>query len=319
MSGGARSVSIVTQTCVRPERAEDFARWQVETSNFITNFPGFIEQRLMPPKPPLQVDWVILQRFTDLESAQRWLVSPERQTRIEGAAPMLVGRDDVHIVQDDAGAARASPVSAVISTRVKPGKEAEYRAWERKIAAAQSKARGLQGYRFEPAVPGVQEDNVAILRFDNEANLQAWLDSPERKKLLDEAAPLTEEFHTRMAHTGFEQWFRDVAGPGSAPPPVWKMDFLVLLMLYPVVFLWSIWFGLPVLAGKYQMNFAIALFVGNIFSVGLTGFLVPWVANRFGWWLAPSANGWNKANLLGTGIILALYAAMVGGFYFASP
>ena len=168
----------------------------------------------MPPKPPLQVDWVILQRFDSLEAAQRWLASPERQKRIEGAAPMLVGRDDVHIVQDEAGGIKPAPVSAVISTRVLPGKEAEYRAWERKIAAAQSKAPGLQGYRFEPPVPGVQEDFVAILRFDSEANLQAWLDSPERKKLLDEAAPLTEEFHARMARTGFEQWFRD-----DAPAP----------------------------------------------------------------------------------------------------
>jgi antibiotic biosynthesis monooxygenase (ABM) superfamily enzyme len=43
------TVSIVTQTCVRPERAEDFARWQGETSTVIARFPGFAEQRLMPP------------------------------------------------------------------------------------------------------------------------------------------------------------------------------------------------------------------------------------------------------------------------------
>jgi uncharacterized protein len=207
----------------------------------------------------------------------------------------------------------------VISTRVRPGKEAEYRIWERKIAAAQSKAPGLQGYRFEPPVPEVQEDFVAILRFDTEANLQAWLGSPVRRKLIEEAAPLTEEFHTRMARTGFDQWFRDAAAPGSAPPPVWKMDFLVLLMLYPVVFLWSIFIGIPFLAAKYHMNFAIALFIGNIVSVGLTGIMVPWVAQRFGWWLTPAANGLTKANLLGTGIILALYAAMVFAFYYASP
>jgi len=173
MSMADRTVSIVTQTCVRPENAEDFARWQGETSTVITNFPGFIEQRLLPPKPPLQIDWVILQRFANRDDAQRWLGSPERQARIDGIAHMLVGRDDVHIVQDEADATRRAPVSAVISTRVKPGKETEYRAWERKIAAAQSKARGLQGYRFEPAVPGVQEDHVAILRFDSEENLNA--------------------------------------------------------------------------------------------------------------------------------------------------
>src|ERR1019366_9104101 len=91
------------------------------------------------------------------EDARRWLGSSERQSRIEGATPMLVGRDDVHIVRDDASAARAAPVSAVMSTRVKPGMEAEYLKWEQKVAAAQSKAAGLQGYRFEPSVPGVQE------------------------------------------------------------------------------------------------------------------------------------------------------------------
>ena len=181
------TVSIVTQTSVRPERSEDFARWQGETSNMVSSFPGFVEQRLMPPNPPLQVDWVILQRFHSMEDAQRWLASPERQTRIEGAAPFLVGRDDVHIVRDDEGGRKPAPVSAVISTRVKPGKDAEYRVWERKIAAAQSKAPGLQGYRFEPPVPGVQEDYVAILRFDNQTNLQAWLDSPVRKQLVEEA------------------------------------------------------------------------------------------------------------------------------------
>jgi len=101
--GPSRSVSIVTQTCVRPDCNEEFARWQGETSSFIQHFPGFIEQRLLPPNPPLQVDWVIPQRFASLADAQRWLGSPERQKRIEGAAPMLVGRDDVHIVQDETG------------------------------------------------------------------------------------------------------------------------------------------------------------------------------------------------------------------------
>jgi hypothetical protein len=307
------TISIVTQTTVRPERAEDFARWQGETSTAIATFPGFVEQRLMPPNPPLQVDWVILQRFDTMEDAQRWLGSTERQTRIEGAAPMLIGRDDVHIVRDDQGGIKPAPVSAVISTRVLPGKELEYRAWERKIAAAQSKAPGLQGYRFEPPVPGVQDDFVAILRFDSEANMQAWLDSPERKKLIEEAAPLTEEFHTRMARTGFEQWFRDESGaPSNAS--VWKMDMIVLLLLYPIVFLWGVVVGTPLLANKLNMPFPIALFVGNIFSVGMTGFMVPWVANRMGWWLNPTRNV-VRANLLGAGLICAIYAVCVLVFW----
>ena len=310
MSTTGGSVSIVTQTCVRPESAEAFARWQGETSTVIAAFAGFIEQQLIPPKPPLQVDWVILQRFATLDDARRWLASPERQKRLEGITSMLVGRDDVHIVQDATGGSKAAPVSTVISTRVLPGKEAEYRVWERKIAAVQSKAPGLQGYRFEAPVPGVQENYVAILRFDSEANLNAWLESPERRQLVEEAAPLTQETHARIARTGFEQWFRDESGAPMGAP-VWKMDMIVLLLLYPIVFLWSVYIGFPYLA---KMPFAVSLFLGNIVSVGLTGFLVPWVAGHFGWWLGPKKDA-GRMSLLGAGLILALYAAMVVVFW----
>jgi len=306
------TVSIVTQTSVRPEKSEDFARWQGETSNMVSSFPGFVEQRLMPPNPPLQVDWVILQRFNTMEDAQRWLASTERQTRIEGAAPFLIGRDDVHIVRDDEGGRKPAPVSAVISTRVKPGKDVAYRAWECKIAAAQSKAPGLQGYRFEPPVPGVQDDYVAILRFDTQANLQAWLDSPARKVLIEEAEPLTEEFHARVG-TGFEQWFRDESG-APAPWAVWKMDFIVLLLLYPIVFLWGVWVGTPILQNKMNMPWALNLFIGNIFSVALTGFMVPWVANRMGWWMRPRTNVL-RANLLGAVLVCAIYALSIWVFW----
>jgi antibiotic biosynthesis monooxygenase (ABM) superfamily enzyme len=152
---------------------------------------------------------------------------------------MLVGRDDIHIVNDGGVGVLPSPVSAVISTRIKPGQEAAYRAWEQRIAAAQSKAPGFQGYRFEPPVPGVQDDWLAILRFDTEANLQAWLDSTERKTLLREAEAFTEEFHARIARTGFDQWF-PVPAPGASPPAAWKQNMLVLLLLYPVVFLFGL-------------------------------------------------------------------------------
>ena len=306
----ARSVSIVTQTRVRPEHNEDFARWQGETSSTISQFPGFLEQQLLPPNPPLQVDWVILQRFASLADAQRWLGSAERQKRIAGAAPMLVGRDDVHIVHDEADGIRPAPVSTIISTRVKPGKEAEYRAWVRRIAAAQSKAPGLQGYRFEPPVPGVQEHFIAILRFDTEANLRAWLESPVRQALLKEAEPLTEESHARIASSGFEQWFRD-ASPTDDQLPVWKMDMLVLLMLYPIVMVFGYFVGTPLLDRELHLPFAVSLFLGNIVSVFLTGFLVPWIASRFGWWLRPTPGREVRINLLGAAFISAVYAAMV--------
>ncbi|QGY05400.1 antibiotic biosynthesis monooxygenase [Methylobacterium mesophilicum SR1.6/6] len=310
MNGTTTSVSIVTQTTIHPESADAFARWQAGTHAVVASFPGFIEQQLMPPRPPLQADWVILQRFATLEHAKAWLASPERQARIAGTAPMLVGRDDVHIVNDRASAARTVPVSAVISTRVKPGMEAAYLGWEQKMAAAQSKARGLQGYRFEPAVPGVQEDFVAILRFDSDANLQAWLASPQRRALIAEAAPLTAEFHTRTVQSGFEQWFREVA-PAGAAPAAWKMNMIVVLTLYPTVFLWGLLVGTPILAQTLKLDFPIALFVGNVFSVLLTSRMVPWAAKRLSWWLSPDPERRARIDLQGALLLAAAYAIMI--------
>ena len=89
----------------------------------------------------------------------------------------------------------------------------------------------------------------------------------------------------------------------------------MLLLLYPIVFLWGVVVGTPLLANKLHMPFAIALFVGNIFSVGMTGFLVPWVANRMGWWLNPDQATWCGPTCWAAGLICAIYAACVLVFW----
>ena len=160
----------------------------------------------------------------------------------------------------------------------------------------------------------MQEDWLAIVRFDTEANLQAWLDSPERHKLLREAEPLTEEFHARIARTGFEQWF-PVPAAGTSPPAAWKMNMLVLLMLYPVVFLFGLTVQTPLLTGRAGLPFAVALFIGNVASVLLLNYLVPWSSTRFSWWLQPAGPRPRRIEIAGTALVLALYAAMVLVFW----
>ena len=140
-----------------------------------------------------------------------------------------------------------------------------------------------------------------------------WFPENSRKKLVEEAAPLTEEFHARMAQTGFEQWFRDESGaPSNAP--VWKMDMLVLLLLYPIVFLFGVFVHVPLFLNILKLPAAVALFLGNVVSVALTGFMVPWVANHMGWWMNPKGNAL-RANLLGALLVCAIYAACIWVFW----
>ena len=98
-SARAARVTVVTQTRIRPETSAAFAAWQDDTSRAVAAFPGFIEQSVIPPNPPYQVDWVILQRFANQTAAVAWLNSPERLTRVQAALPMFVGNDDIHIVR----------------------------------------------------------------------------------------------------------------------------------------------------------------------------------------------------------------------------
>ena len=317
VNGAAASVTpgvtIVTQTRVREGMAEAFGRWQGMIGAEAAGFAGFIEQSVIPPEPPSQADWVILQRFAHSEDASAWLRSAERTRLLDVAQPMLVGRDDVHLVRGLAGGVRPAPVSAVISSRVRPGQEAAFRAWEQRIAAAQARSEGFQGYRFEPPIAGVQDDWLAILRFDTERNLQAWLDSPERRALLAQAAPFLEEFHARVVRTGFDQWFPAGAAGGPAPA-AWKQNMIVLLLLYPVVFLFGAWVQAPLLMRKAGLPFWLALFVGNIVSVLLLNWLVPWASRGFRWWLAPARGAGAWVSVAGAGLIALLYAALLVAF-----
>ena len=51
-SPGDGGVTIITQTRVRPEAVDAFARWQDETSKVIAAFPGFVKQTVILPARP---------------------------------------------------------------------------------------------------------------------------------------------------------------------------------------------------------------------------------------------------------------------------
>ncbi len=312
-AGGNATATIIVQTRVRPEAADAFAAWQAETAELIAQFPGFVDRTVMPPAPPAQLDWIILQRFVSVAAAVAWLTSAERLERLRAAAALMIGPDDVHIVSDDGEGRLPSPVSVVMSTTIKPGQEAAHRAWERRITAAQSKAPGFQGYRFEPPIPGVQDHFLSIVRFDTEANLQAWLASPERAALLKEAGEFTAKFRARIARTGFDQWF-PVKPEGATPIAVWKQNMLVLLLLYPVVYLFSRYVQSPWLSGRAHLPFPIALFIGNIATILVLNRLVPWTSVRFSWWLRPKGRPTAWLQFAGLALLTALYGAILAVF-----
>jgi antibiotic biosynthesis monooxygenase (ABM) superfamily enzyme len=302
--------TIVTQTRVADGGTAGFGQFQSNISAAVAKQPGFIAQSVLPPNPPVQVDWVILQQFQTVEDAALWLRSDTRERLLASARRYLVGPDDVHLLREGQAGPLPAPVSMVITTKVIPGQEAEFRRWELRMAAEQARAPGFSGYRLEPPIPGVQDDFVAILRFESDTTLQGWMDSPKRAALLREAEPFTVTFGTRVVQAGFSQWFT----PKGNGPAVWKQNMVVLLMLYPVVFLFGLWVQTPVLMRSWGVPFWLALFIGNVASVVLLNWLVPWASRVFGWWLAPRepAPGWT--NPAGVAAVVGLYCVVMAVF-----
>lgn len=309
----AQTVTLVTQTRVLPDKGTEFAAWQQRLNDALAAFPGYLDRTVTAPTPPAQLDWVIAQRFRSVDDARAWLQSSQRQQLMAEIQPILVGTDDIHLFTDGVTGPPASSVSAVISMRVVPGTEQQFRAWQRKVAAAEATFPGFQGDKLEPPVPGVQDDWVCIVRFDSDEHLQAWLQSPTRQQLLDEAKDFQPEYHIRTVRGGFEGWFTFGA---TARAPIWKQNMVVLLVLYPAVFLFGHWIGTPLLDKSWGMPFWLTLFIGNIFSVTLTGYLlIPRASRALAWWLTPAAPASKqKTTAAGSALVIALYGVCLLAF-----
>lgn len=314
------AVTLVTHTNALPGCTDTFVDWQQQVNDVLTTFAGYLDQTVIPPSPPLQTDWVIIQRFSTVEDARTWLQSQERQHLLDAIQPFLVGQSDVHLFTQDSPGRSSSPVSAVISTRVKPGQQDAFLRWYRRISALQARFEGFQGYKFEAPIPGVQEDWVTILRFDSDAHLEAWLNSEQRQHILQEANAFSLDTHIRKVRVGFESWFKFTDGEQQSSPPIWKVNMIVLLALYPIVFLFSFFVYTPVLIHQ-GVPFWLAVFLSNTFStIALGWVVVPALSKVFSWWLNPLKSAASVQipqqwiTCAGAVLILCLYALLLLAF-----
>ena len=70
------AVTLVTQTRVSPSHDEEFARWREQVNHALVHFPGYLDHTVLPPHPPAQVDWVVVQRRSCLPRCGRNGYSP---------------------------------------------------------------------------------------------------------------------------------------------------------------------------------------------------------------------------------------------------
>lgn len=133
----------------------------------------------------------------------------------------------------------------------------------------------------------------------------AWLDSTERRKLLNEAeTSLDYKYHSLLEPHSFDQWLDSRKGIQT---PVWKINLLVWLALYPSVMV-------LIVTGQNTLGvlpLPLNMLISNAITVAVTGWwFVPWLSRLYSGWLQSNSRRLNifyTSSVLGSLLLFLLF------------
>jgi len=194
--------------------------------------------------------------------------------------------------------------------RIAPAARSGFLELEERLRAA---ARGYPGFVAEtlPTPLGQSENGELLyesaLTFATLADFLGWMDSPERRGILNPAERGGYRYEGDGDWEGYARWLGE-AERGRVP--VWKVNLLVLLVLYPTVMVVNL------LERPLPLDRPAALLLGNMASVAITGWLlVPWASRLYRGWAEGQGRRREQALALGSilvalGLMLQLFRAL---------
>jgi antibiotic biosynthesis monooxygenase (ABM) superfamily enzyme len=173
-------------------------------------------------------------------------------------------------------------VTAVITHRLRPGRETGYEEWLKGIAADSRNFEGYLGAHILRPELGVTSDHVIVLQFDTCQHLETWMQSESRKGWLERVKPLISEPESIKTLTGLEPWFQLPGQPYYSHPKLYKQAILAWIgvaasfaVVSPLVAaVLASWPGILIMLVKLTI------------MVGLLTYVVmPFLTRRFQGWL----------------------------------
>ncbi len=294
-----KNTTLVTIARVRLNDQERFCTWQGKFHALMSTYKGFVSLEILSPEKKDIPEWMIFQRFFDRESLEVWQQSDDRKQLLQELQEFAKVSD----VQPEQ-TKEPRGVTEVFVTKISPNTEAEYRKWMAKIHQAEAKFVGFRGVYVQSPFEGQGEHWITLLHFDTPEHLDLWLHSEERKEILQEGKLLISFLESHRVMSSFAGWFQSLEKEDRIPP-VWKQTLLVLLVLYPIVML-QMKFLTPVLS---SMDRAYSTFIANAISVCLISWpFLPISIYFLHWWLNPKTKNTIRTTVLGTVVVLFLYA-----------
>ncbi|MGY1882580.1 antibiotic biosynthesis monooxygenase [Pseudomonas reactans] len=180
-------------------------------------------------------------------------------------------------------------VTLVVKHLIKPGREADYEAWLRRIVRIAGDRPGHLGVDVVRGKQGNLALFTCVLRYRSTEDLETWLDSPERKTLVAEATPMLADGDNTEIGAVNEFWFNPIT-ENAAKPPRWKQAVVTLFVILPLTLLVPIIWGPVLRLHPFLSHYVVATFLITLTIVLLVVYLLMPAATRlFAPWLEACA------------------------------
>jgi uncharacterized protein len=170
-------------------------------------------------------------------------------------------------------------VTEVISRNIATGHEKDYDNWLHRFMMSEMQFPGYLGTTIIAPGGNTSSLRYVINRFSNQASLDAWENSEEAIRLMNEVS----KYSTRERVTGLETWFSVPNLKTISAPPRWKMAIVSFIGAYCLSsvaqYILSFFFG--------QMPLVTNLLMTIILAIGLTYFAMPLLSRLLSKWLYP--------------------------------
>jgi antibiotic biosynthesis monooxygenase (ABM) superfamily enzyme len=123
--------------------------------------------------------------------------------------------------------------TVVITHNVLDGKQQQYENWLNEISPISKKSAGFLDWQIIRPIPNLTYTFTVILRFDTIENLKIWMESKERKKLIEKALPFFVKEDKYYIKSGLDFLFLP-ENESSKIPARWKQYFVTWSAIYPL-------------------------------------------------------------------------------------
>jgi antibiotic biosynthesis monooxygenase (ABM) superfamily enzyme len=123
--------------------------------------------------------------------------------------------------------------TVVITHNVLVGKQQEYENWLNEISPISKKSTGFLDWQIIRPIPNLTYTFTVILRFDTIENLKNWIESKERKKLIEKALPFFAKEDKYTIKSGLDFLFLP-ENENAKIPVRWKQYFVTWSAIFPL-------------------------------------------------------------------------------------